>query len=144
MSKLALVLSGQENYKVAECLHRETLNLRETVLGEYHNLRLASKNNLALALSGQAKYAEAEQLHRDTLKGRVRMFGQRHLATLMNLHNLAQTLSHQGKYADSLPLYKKAHTGCSSLLGLDDPMTQACYDHLLGLLSRSVQSVLDR
>jgi tetratricopeptide (TPR) repeat protein len=129
MSSLALVLSGQGNHAAAECLHKETLSLREMVLGEEHSLTLASRNNLALALSGQEKYAEAEQVHRDTLERRVRVFGQHHLATLISLHNLAQTLSHQGKYADALPLYKRAHTGCSALLGLDDPITQACYDH---------------
>jgi tetratricopeptide (TPR) repeat protein len=129
MSNLALVLSGQGNYAAAECLHRETLSLREMVLGEEHSLTLASRNNLALALSGQAKYAEAEQLHRDTLRRRVRAFGQHHLATLISMHNLAQTLSHQGRYTAALPLYRQAHTGCSALLGLDDPITQACYDH---------------
>jgi tetratricopeptide (TPR) repeat protein len=129
MSSLALVLSGQGNHAAAECLHRETLNLRELVLGEEHSLTLASRNNLALALSGQEKYAEAEQVHRDTLRRRVRAFGQHHLATLISLHNLAQTLSHQGRYTAALPLYRQAHTGCCALLGPDDPITQACYDH---------------
>lgn len=102
-------------------------------------MTLASRNNLALALSGQAKYAEAEQLHRDTLKRRVRVFGQHHLATLISLHNLTQTPSHQSMYADALPLYKKAHTGCSVLLGLNDPITQACYDHYTSVLQAAYQ-----
>jgi tetratricopeptide (TPR) repeat protein len=110
-------------------MHRETLRLRKKVLGEEHPSTLASLNNLALALSGQEKYAEAEQMHRYTLDRREEIFGEEHLATLISLHNLAQALNHQGRYDNALPLYKQACTGFWAILGLDDPITQACFDH---------------
>ena len=129
ISNLALVLSGQGKYADAEHMHRKTLGLRKKVLGEEHPSTLASMNNLALALSGQEKYAEAEQMHRYTLDRREEVFGKEHLVTLISLHNLAQALSHQGRYDNALPLYKQACTGLWAILGLDDPITQACFDH---------------
>ncbi|KAK5214567.1 hypothetical protein LTR72_012261 [Exophiala xenobiotica] len=54
-------------YGEAEEMHRQTLDLREKVLGEEHQSTLGSMNNLALVLRQQGKYEEAEQMHRQTL-----------------------------------------------------------------------------
>ncbi|KAK7993917.1 hypothetical protein PG989_007298 [Apiospora arundinis] len=44
----------------AEEMHRETLTLREEVLGREYPDTLGSMNNLALVLQSQGKYSKAE------------------------------------------------------------------------------------
>jgi hypothetical protein len=43
---------------------RQTLRLRETVLGKERASTTRSKNDLAGVLSGQGKYGQAEEMHR--------------------------------------------------------------------------------
>jgi Flp pilus assembly protein TadD len=64
MNNLALSLRQQGKYAEAEAMHRQTLQLREMVLGKEHPDTLGSMNNLALSLRQQGKYAEAEAMHR--------------------------------------------------------------------------------
>ncbi len=52
------------NYNNAEQLYRQTLQLREELLGREHPSTLDSMNNLAAALQSQGKYEEAETIHR--------------------------------------------------------------------------------
>lgn len=50
LSNLAGVLNGQGKYKEADAMHRQTLALREKVLGKKHPDTLMSMNNLASVL----------------------------------------------------------------------------------------------
>lgn len=59
----------QGKYAGAEAMDRQTLKLREMVLGKDHPHTLASMNNLAVALRLQGKCAEAEAMHKQTLFG---------------------------------------------------------------------------
>jgi hypothetical protein len=52
---LADVLSNRGKYKEAEEMHRQSLGLRETVLGKEHPSTLTSTNNLASVLRDQGK-----------------------------------------------------------------------------------------
>ncbi|EXL45099.1 hypothetical protein FOCG_13862 [Fusarium oxysporum f. sp. radicis-lycopersici 26381] len=47
-------------------MHRETLELKEKVLGKEHPSTLDSMNNLALVLRKIGKYEKAEKMHRKT------------------------------------------------------------------------------
>jgi tetratricopeptide (TPR) repeat protein len=53
-------ISGK--YAEAEGMHRQTLELKEKVLGQEHPSTLSSMNNLALVLRSQGKYKEAETM----------------------------------------------------------------------------------
>ena len=68
MNNLATVLSDQGKYEQAEEMHRQALELRETVLGKEHPDTLTSMNNLASVLSDQGKYEQAEEMHRQALR----------------------------------------------------------------------------
>jgi hypothetical protein len=57
-------LHVQGRHAEAEAMLRQTLRLRETVLGKEHPGTLMSMNNLAVSLRHQGKHAEAEALHR--------------------------------------------------------------------------------
>jgi tetratricopeptide (TPR) repeat protein len=54
-------IKGQ--YTEAEAIYRQTLQLKETVLGKDHPSTLMSMNNLAESLRQQGKYAEVEALY---------------------------------------------------------------------------------
>jgi tetratricopeptide (TPR) repeat protein len=96
LHNLAESLRQQGKYAEAEALNRQTLKLRETVLGKDHPDTLMSMNNLAYSLSQQGKYAEAEALNRQTLKLQETVLGKDHPDTLMSMHNLANSLRQQG------------------------------------------------
>ena len=57
-------------YTEAEQMYRQTLELREKVLGQEHPSTLDSMNNLALVLDSQGKYDEAEQMRQQALETR--------------------------------------------------------------------------
>ena len=63
MSNLALVLDNQGKYDKGEKLYRQTLQLREKVLGKEHPNTLDNMNNLASVLYMQGKYDEAEKMY---------------------------------------------------------------------------------
>jgi Tetratricopeptide repeat len=51
-------------YEQAEDMHRQTVKLREKVLGREHPETLTSMNNLALVLSEQGEYEQAKKVRR--------------------------------------------------------------------------------
>jgi hypothetical protein len=53
MNEVGLALDCQGKYEEAETMHRQTLALREKVLGKEHPSTLASMDNLALMLNRQ-------------------------------------------------------------------------------------------
>jgi hypothetical protein len=63
MNNLAVAVEMQSKYAEAEAMHRQTLQLMETVLGKDHPDTLTSMNNLAIALEKQGKGAEAKAVH---------------------------------------------------------------------------------
>ena len=91
----------QGKYSEAEAIYRQTLQLRETVLGKDHPDTLASMNNLAISLRNQGKYAEAEAIYRQTLQLRETVLGKDHPSTLASINNLAISLDNQGRYTEA-------------------------------------------
>ncbi|KXH58327.1 hypothetical protein CSAL01_13102 [Colletotrichum salicis] len=79
-------------YAEAEQMHRQTLELREKVLGPENPDTLGSINNVALVLESQGKYAEAEQMHRQTLELSEKVLGPSHPSTLITRRNLQACL----------------------------------------------------
>ena len=107
MNNLAIVLNSQGKYEEAEQMHRQTLALRETVLGREHPDTLDSMNNLALVLDSQGKYEEAEQTHRQTLALMETVLGREHPDTLASMNNLANVLDSQGKYEEADQMHRQ-------------------------------------
>lgn len=63
MNNPAVMLDSQGKYREVEAIHRETLQLREKVLGKERLSILHSINNLVVVLESQGKYKEAEAIH---------------------------------------------------------------------------------
>ncbi|KXX72863.1 Kinesin light chain, partial [Madurella mycetomatis] len=82
MNRLALVFLLQEEYDEAEQLQRQTMELRQKILGVEHPDTLTSMNRLALVFLLQEEYDEAEQLQRQTMELRQRILGVEHPDTL--------------------------------------------------------------
>ncbi|KAK7994247.1 kinesin light chain [Apiospora marii] len=116
-------ISTLRAYSEAEEMHRETLALRETVLGRGHPDRLGSMNNLANVLDSQGKYSEAEEMHRETLALRETVLGREHPDTLASMNNLALVLDRQGKYAEAEEMHREALALTETVLGRGHPST---------------------
>jgi tetratricopeptide (TPR) repeat protein len=62
MNNLAEVLESQSKYEEAEKIHRQTLELKEKVLGRDHPYTLRSMKNLVWVLQSQGKFEEAREI----------------------------------------------------------------------------------
>ncbi|KAH8588542.1 hypothetical protein B0O99DRAFT_746711 [Bisporella sp. PMI_857] len=112
-------------YAEAEAMYRQTLQLRETVLGKEHPDTLATINNLAISLDRQSKYADAEAMHRQTLQLKETVLGKEHPDTLASMNNLALSLDRQGKYADAEAMHRQTLQLKETVLGKEHPDTLA-------------------
>ncbi|KFY31770.1 hypothetical protein V493_00813 [Pseudogymnoascus sp. VKM F-4281 (FW-2241)] len=97
----ALELEKQGKFAEAEAMHRQTLQLRETMLGKFHPDTLISMNNLAESLEKQEKYAESRAIHQRMLQLRETTLGKDHPDTLTCMNNLAVSLRLEGNYAEA-------------------------------------------
>jgi tetratricopeptide (TPR) repeat protein len=130
----ATVLSSQGRHEEAEQMHRQTLELKEKVLGHEHPSTLTSMNNLALALSAQGRYEEAEQMHRQTLELKEKVLGHEHPGTLLSIWCLASLLHSRRLYQNSNILYQRAYAGYRKILGLEHPDSLSCLKQHMSLL----------
>ena len=110
-------------YAEAEAIHRQALQLMETVLGKDHPDMLVSMNNLAESLRQQGKYAVAEAMHRQVLQLKETVLGKDHPSTLMSMMNVATSLHQQGKYAEAEAMQRQALQLKETVLGKDHPDT---------------------
>ncbi|KAI3326449.1 kinesin light chain 1 [Xylariaceae sp. AK1471] len=110
-------------YSEAERLYRQTLRLREEVLGREHPSTLSSMNNLAMVLRSQGKYEEAEKMHRQTLNLREEVLGREHPFTLNSMNNLALILEKKGKYEEAEKIHRQTLNLREEVLGREHPFT---------------------
>ena len=88
MNNLAGVLESQGKYEEAEKMHRQTLALRESVLGKEHPSTLASMNNLGFTWKGQGRDVEAISLMKRCFQLRKHVLGPGHPDTEASLETL--------------------------------------------------------
>ncbi|KAI6439877.1 hypothetical protein MCOR15_011898 [Pyricularia oryzae] len=122
-------------YEEAEQMHRETLALREKVLGPEHPSTFDSINNLALLFASQGKYQEAEQMHRKTLEFCKKAMGPEHPSTLDSMNNLASVLASQGKYEEAEQMHRKELALSEKVLGPENPSTLTSMNNLALVLN---------
>jgi tetratricopeptide (TPR) repeat protein len=121
-------------YAEAEQMLRQTLMLKEKVLGEEHPSTLDSMNNLAIALDSQGKYEEAEQMHRQTLMLTKKVLDEKHPSTLDSMNNLAIVLHSQGKYEEAEQMHRQTLMLTKKVLGKEHPHTLDSMNNLAELL----------
>jgi pentatricopeptide repeat protein len=84
--RVGLCLQASREYIEAEQMLRQTLELREEVLGIEHPSALTSMNNVAAALCNQGKYKEAERIYQQVLKRREKVPKKEYADTLMTMN----------------------------------------------------------
>jgi tetratricopeptide (TPR) repeat protein len=89
-------------------MNRQTLSLKETVLGREHPSTLTTMSNLALVLDSQGKYEAAEAMNRQTLSLKETVLGREHPSTLRSVYYLAYLLASRHRYDESFVLYERA------------------------------------
>lgn len=122
------------DYRNAEHMYRQALELWEMWLGKEHPSRLAGMNSLASILDSQGKYEEAEKIHRETLTLRKQAMGREHPDTLSSMSNLANVLDNQGKYVEAEAMHSEILVLREKVLGRDHPNTLASMNNLAFVL----------
>jgi tetratricopeptide (TPR) repeat protein/nucleoside phosphorylase len=123
-------------YQEAEQMHRQTLELKEKVLGKEHPDTLDTMNNLALVLDNRGKYEEAEHMHRLALEGSMKVLGKEHPDTLSSMNNLAIVLNSQGKYEEAEQMHRQTLELKEKVLGREHSKTLDSINNLALVLRR--------
>ena len=130
----AFLTSAQGDYAGARRLQERVLEVTTRVLGEEHEVTLASMNNLALTLETQGDLPGAGRLQERVLEVNVRTLGNENIRTLASMNNLAKTLGEQGDCAGARPLQERVAELITRLCGEDDPRTLRAMNNLAGTL----------
>lgn len=121
---------GQANYKSAQHLEEQALNVRRRVLGKKHPDTLTLMNNLALTLLAQGDHRAARKLQEQVLDLRQCVHGKKHPNTLTAMNNLAKTLSLQGENGAARKLQEKVLKVSQRALGEEHPDTLTAMSNL--------------
>jgi tetratricopeptide (TPR) repeat protein len=92
MSNLARVLQRQGKYAEAETMNRQTLELKEEVLGKAHPATLLSVYCLAHLLQSKKEYEEASILYERACTGFKSSLGSEHPRTVACTRNYSAML----------------------------------------------------
>ncbi|KIM96097.1 hypothetical protein OIDMADRAFT_132580, partial [Oidiodendron maius Zn] len=117
-------------YREAEQMYRQSLELREKVLGKEHPDTLESMNNLGVAFYSMEKNEEAEKMHRQTLELRENVLGKEHPDTLESMNNLGLVLHSMRKYEEAEQMYRQSLELREKVLGKEHPDTLTSMNNL--------------
>ncbi|MBA2682543.1 MAG: tetratricopeptide repeat protein [Ktedonobacteraceae bacterium] len=126
-----LQIAGQ--YKQAEPLLRNALEIKEATLAPNDPSTAESLNNLALLYQNQGRYEEAELLFKRALAIREETLGGEHPDTATSLNNLALLYQAQGRHEEAELLQKRDLAISERMLGGEHPDTATSL-HNLALL----------
>ena len=133
LNERAIKLGNAGRYSDAEPLYKQSLAIREKVLGPNHSEVAASLNNLASLYESEGRYLDAEPLLQRSLAIYEKELGPNHPEVAVSLNNLAVLYSTQGRYSDAEPLYKRALAIDEKGLGPDHPMVALYLSNLAAL-----------
>jgi CHAT domain-containing protein len=118
LNNLGQVYKAEGRYADAEPAIKQSLAIREKVLGRDHVDVARSLNNLADLYQRQDRFAEAEPIYQRALSVRERTVGPDHPDTVASLNNLASLYQAQGRTSDALPLVERMMAGGRAQLGV--------------------------
>ena len=124
------------DWKYAEQLGVQVLDMRKKLLGVEHPDTLISMGDLATTYSGQGKWKEAEQIEVQVLGMRKKLLGVEHPHTLTSMGNLALIYSYQGKWNEAEQIEVQVLGMRKKLLGVEHPHTLTS----MGNLARTYSS----
>ena len=130
LNNLAIAYQSTGRYDEASRLHKDTLEVRQRVLGPEHPDILASRNNLANAYRSTGRYDEAARLHEENLEVQQRVLGPEHPDTLGSRNNLAAAYQSAGRYDQATRLYQANLEVMERVLGPEHPDTLGSRNNL--------------
>ena len=100
-SNFALVMSESGDWKNAQQLLVQVMDMRKKLLGAEHPDTLTSMGNLAITYQNQGRWNEAEQLGVQVVDMTKKLLGAEHPNTLISMGNLAMTYQNQGRWDEA-------------------------------------------
>ncbi|KAK5987003.1 Nephrocystin-3-like protein [Cladobotryum mycophilum] len=123
LHNMAGYFSYKGEWKEAEDLGIQVMDIRKRVLGEEHPSTLTSMANLASTYSNQGRWKEAEDLGIQVMEISKRVLGEEHPYTLTIMANLALTYSNQGRWKEAEDLGIQVMEISKRVLGEEHPDT---------------------
>ncbi|WP_363268433.1 tetratricopeptide repeat-containing protein [Okeania sp. SIO2B3] len=127
---MALLYRDQGRYTEAEPLYKNSLAIREKVLGVDHPSVAESLNNLADIYSHQGRYSEAEPLLQRSLAIDEKALGAENPSIAISLNNLGTFYHKQGRYSEAEPLYQRSLAILEKAWGADHPSVATSLNNL--------------
>jgi Tetratricopeptide repeat len=121
LNKRAIELDNAGRYSEAEPLYKQSLTIREKVLGPDNPDVAAALNNLAFLYQEQGRYAEAGPLYNRALVIKEKALGRDHPDVATSLNNLGVLYVVQGRYSDAQSYFKRALAIREKAFGSDHP-----------------------
>ena len=121
LSPLAQGHAGQGKYVEVEPVYLQTLNIYQTVHGQFQTDVAATLNNLGVLHHMYDRYAQAECLLTRALTIKEKLLGLDHRDVALSGVNLAQLRVVQGQPEKAEPLYRRALTIRERALGSSHP-----------------------
>jgi Tetratricopeptide repeat len=119
----AFVMWENGDWKNAEQLEVQVMDMRKKLLGAEHLDTLSSMANIAVTYENQGKWIEAEQLQVQVMDMRKKLLGAEHPDTLSSMANIALTYGNQGKWIEAEQLEVQVMDMRKKLLGAEHPDT---------------------
>jgi tetratricopeptide (TPR) repeat protein len=121
--KCAMALYSDGQYKGAEELQVQVMQITKRVLGDKHPDTLTNMANLALTYVGQGRWKEAEKLEVQVMEMTKRALGDEHHNSLSSMGNLALTYVGQGRWKEAEKLEVQVMETRKRVLGEEHPDT---------------------
>ena len=127
---LGILYMNQGRYVLAENYIKDSLTVRENILGEYHPDSLKSMSTLAFLYQRMGRYDEALPLFTECLALRDNELGEDHSDTLVSMNALASLYHNVGRNDEALPLHTKCLALREDVLGEKHPDTLISINNL--------------
>ncbi len=108
LNNLAVIYLIQEQYKEAEPLYKQTLDIKKNIFGDKHKSTANTLSNLAGLYQKQERYKEAEPLLKESIIIKKELLGESHPDTAISINNLAEIYVEQGMHQKAEPLLNEA------------------------------------
>ena len=119
LNERAIKLGNAGRYSEAEPLYKQSLAIREKVLGPNHPDVAATLNGLAELYRALGRYTDAEPLYKRSLAIREKSLGPDRSEVAESLNNLGLLYDAQARYADAEPLFKRSLVVKEKVFGPD-------------------------
>ncbi len=132
----AMYLHARMFFNDAEKHYRNSLEIREKLLGHDNPEVATTINNLALLYWDWDRFDDAESYYHESIKIRESLFGKNHPEVATSINNLALLLWEQERYMECEVLYRRALLIRKEGLGGQHILTAESLNNLAGLFFR--------